>query len=467
MIRRLLLLGCLGAGCLPAQLQLFIMQPGQASPEAPVSQNYSFGTVPIFQSRDVQFALINTGTTSTPLTTLSVSAPFAILGFDSTTLPLTVAAGASVSFTVSFAPIGPGQFSTTLAADGVSVMLTGTALTGVAISVISGGSAPAQLQAGAGIDFGSVAQGSTVTEQVVMSNPLQNAITIQNVAVMNLQGASFQLETVALPITLASGQSATLAVDFTPTSDGPQLAELDIDQTSIPLAGVGLDPPFPQAAMAISITNAASSQQGLLTVTLEAPSPSNGTGQIQMTFQPSSPSTNQDNAILFIPTGSQTATFSVNQGDPTGYFGTANSIAFQTGTTAGTITFTLTLGAVTATQTLTIAPEVAGIASGQAQRTSGGLDVQFQGFDNTQSAATVTFTFLDVNGATLSGGAIAVNTAADFQQFFASSDEGGVFALEAFFPVTAGMPSQVDSVEIQMTNSAGTTPATRLYFTTP
>jgi hypothetical protein len=60
-----------------------------------------------------------------------------------------------------------------------------------------------------------------------------------------------------------------------------------------------------------------------------------------------------------------------------------------------------------------------------------------------------------------------LDTAADFQQFFASSDEGGVFALDAFFPVTAGMPSQVDSVEIQMVNAAGTTPTTRLYFTTP
>ena len=465
MIRRLLLLACLGAGCLSAQLQLYYVQ-GSYQALITVPQ-YSFGTVSVFDSRDVQFALINAGSTPTPLTTLTVGAPFTILGFDSTTLPLTVAAGASVNFTVSFAPTQPGQFSSTLAADGVSLTLTGTALPGVAISVSSGGGAPAQLQSGAGIDFGSVAQGSTVTQQVVMSNPLQNAITVQHVAVMNLQGASFQLETVALPITLAPGATATLSVDFTPTSDGPQQAALDIDQLSIPLTGVGIDPPFPQAAMAISITNAASSQQGLLTVTLGAPSPSNGTGQIQMTFQPSSPSTNQDDAILFIPTGSQTAPFSVNQGDPTGYFGTANSIAFQTGTTAGTITFTLTLGAVTATQTLTIAPAVAGIESGQAQRTSGGLSVQFQGFDNTQSASTVTFTFLDVHGAVLSGGAIAVDTAADFQQFFASSDEGGVFALNAFFPVTAGMPAQVDSVEIQMVNAVGTAPTTRLYFTTP
>ncbi len=464
MIRRLLLVACLGAGCLPAQLQLFYVNGSyQAAITVP---EYSFGTVAAFDSRDVQFALTNSGSAPTPLTTLSVGAPFAILGFDPTTLPQTVAPGASVNFTVTFAPTQPGQFSTTLAADGVSLTLTGTALSGVAISVSSAGSAPAQLQAGTAIDFGSVAQGSTVTQQVVMSNPLQTTITVQNVAVLNLQGASFQLETVALPITLAPGATATLSVDFTPTSDGTQQGALEIDQTSIPLTGEGIAPPFPQALMAFSNTTAASSQQVSLTITLASPAPQNGIGQIQMAFQPSSPNANQDSAIMFI-SGGLTAPFNVNQGDPAGYFGTANSIAFQTGTTAGTITFTLTLGAVTATQTLTIGPEIVGIESGQAQLTSGGLDVEFQGFDNTRSASTVTFTFLDVNGAVLSGGAIAVDTTAAFQQFFVSSDEGGVFALDAFFPVTAGTPSQVDSVEIQVKNSAGTTPTTKLYFTTP
>lgn len=464
MIRRLLFLACLSAGCLSAQLQLFYVQ---GSYQAPITAPaYSFGTVATSDSRDVQFNLTNVGSASTPLTTLTVGAPFSILGFDPTTLPLTVAAGASVSFTISFAPTQPGDFSTTLAADGVSVTLTGTAISGVAISVNSASGAPTQLQAGGTIDFGSVTLGSTVTQQIVLSNPLQNAVTVQNVAVMNLQGASFQLAGTWSPITLAPGATANLTVDFTPSGDGAQQGELDIDQQSVPLTGTGLAPPFSQAAIAFSIPTAGSSQQVSLTVTLASPAPQNGTGQIQMSFQPSSPNANQDDAIQFVATGSQTASFSVNQGDPTGYFGTANSIAFQTGTTAGTITFTLTLGSVTATQTLTIAPEVAQIETGQAQLTSGGLDVQFQGFDNTQSISTITFTFLDANGTTLGGGAMAVDATAAFQQFFLTSDEGGMFELDAFFPVTAGLPSQVASVQIQISNSAGATPTTTLSFTT-
>jgi hypothetical protein len=88
-------------------------------------------------------------------------------------------------------------------------------------------------------------------------------------------------------------------------------------------------------------------------------------------------------------------------------------------------------------------------------------------FDNTRSASKMVFTFFDQNGNTLSPGAIPVDSSSAFRQFFASSDEGGMFALQAFFPVMVGTPSLVDSVEIQFVNSAGTSPTAKLQFTTP
>jgi hypothetical protein len=78
----------------------------------------------------------------------------------------------------------------------------------------------------------------------------------------------------------------------------------------------------------------------------------------------------------------------------------------------------------------------------------------------------MTFTFFDQSGATLTPGAITVDGIAAFQQYFYSSDEGGVFALHAFFPVT-GNPAQVDSVEVQIVNSVGTARTAKLRFTTP
>jgi len=462
-MRRLLVVAGLGAGCLSAQLQLNYVN---GSYQAPITvPQYSFGTVSVGDSRDVQFSLVNIGAASTPLTTLTVGAPFTILYGPQ--LPQTVPAGGSVPFTVSFAPTAAGSFSSTLAADGVSLTVVGTAISAVAISVINGTNPPVAVGDGAAIDFGSVTEGSTASQQVVMTNPTQATLTVQNIAVVNLQGSSFQMQPVGLPISLNPGASATLEVDFTPSSTGPQQGALEIDQRSIPLTGVGLSPAFPQPVILISIPEAASSQQGTLTVSLPSPSPASGTGQVQMSFTPSTPSANADDGMIFLLSGSQSVPFTVNQGDTAGTFGTANSAAFQTGTTAGTIVFTVTLGDFTGTYSLAIPAAPVGIDATSAQYTSGGLSVQITGFDNTRTASTMIFTFLYANGATLNGGPITVDGTTDFQQFFAASDEGGMFALTAFFPVTSGLPAQVNSVEIQMTNSAGTTPTAQVYFTTP
>ena len=462
-MQRCLLLAALGAGCLSAQFQIYYVQ---GSYQAPITvPQYSFGTVAAGESRDVQFALINTGTNSTPLTTLTVGAPFAILYGPS--LPQTVPAGGAVNFTVGFAPTQAGAFSSTLAADGVSLAIVGTGISAVAIAVGDGIDPPAALGAGAAIDFGGLAQGSSASKQVVMSNPTQATLTVQNIAVVNLQGSAFQMQPVSLPISLPPGGSASLEIDFAPTSDGPQQGSLEIDQLAIPLTGVGLDPPFPQPVILVSIPEIASSQQGTLQINLASPSQATGTGQVQMSFTPASTGANADNAMFFLATSSQTVPFSVNVGNTSVEFGSASSTTFQTGTTAGAILFTVTLGAFTETYSLVIPAAPAGVDTSTAQYTSGGLDVEITGFDNTRTASKLTFTFLDASGAALNGGPIDVDATADFQQFFATSNEGGMFALHAFFPVLAGNPDRVDSVEIQIANSAGAAPAAKVSFTKP
>jgi hypothetical protein len=109
---------------------------------------------------------------------------------------------------------------------------------------------------------------------------------------------------------------------------------------------------------------------------------------------------------------------------------------------------------------------VVGFDSSQAQRTSAGLDLQLDAFDNTRSASSMTFTFFDQSGTPLPPGAVTADASGALGQFFASSDLGGVFSLHAFFPVN-GNPAQVASVEVAMTNSSGTAQTARLPFTTP
>ena len=71
-----MLLACFGAASLPAQLQLYWVQGAY---EAPLSQQYGFGTCAVCNSVDVPFRLKNTGANPTPLTILSVDSPFSIV----------------------------------------------------------------------------------------------------------------------------------------------------------------------------------------------------------------------------------------------------------------------------------------------------------------------------------------------------------------------------------------------------
>ena len=460
MIARLFALVCLGAGCLSAQLQLYYVVGTYAAP-INVPQ-YSFGTVSASDSRDVQFRLQNNGTASTALTMLSVGTPFLIV--NGPTLPQTIPGAGAVDFTVRFAPTQGGSFSSTLAADGVSLTVVGTGVPAVSVSVSDGNGGLMPLGAGSGIDFGALARGSTMARQVVLTNSTQTSLSVQNIAVVNMLGTAFQMKSAALPVPLAAGASATLEVDFSPASNGPQQGALEIDQHSIPLSGVGIDPPFPQPVIVVTLPSPASAEQGTLSVNLASASQATGTGQVQMAFTPAHPSANADSGILFVANSSQTVGFSVNQGDTSGHFDSSTSTTFQTGTTAGIITLTVTLGAFTEISTVNIPDAPINIDSTQALYTSGGLDLELTGFDNTRTASKMSFTFRDANGAVLGGGPITSDQSVGFGQFFTTSDEGGMFALHAFFPVTAGNASLVASIEVQMANSAGTSSTAKAYF---
>jgi len=138
-------------------------------------------------------------------------------------------------------------------------------------------------------------------------------------------------------------------------------------------------------------------------------------------------------------------------------------MAFQTGTTAGTITLTLALNAATQQSTLAIAPSPITLDSFTAVRQLGALNVAFSGFDNTYSASQLAFTFYDLKGLALPQGAIDVDAATAFRQYFDTTQAGGSFALLATFPVT-GVTSQIGFVSAQITNSAGATTAQQIPF---
>jgi hypothetical protein len=213
--------------------------------------------------------------------------------------------------------------------------------------------------------------------------------------------------------------------------------------------------------MVVDLAVRASGQQGSITVPLAEVSRTTAEGELRLDFQPAVPGL-EDPAILFAP-GGRVAHFSIAEGGQEARFGSQSSVGFQTGTTAGTMVFTLQVGGYTEQESVVIPAALIGITAAKTARGPSSVQIEVAGFDNTRSAAGLSFTFYDRSGTPVPPGAIKVDGKGAFGGYFASSSTAGVFLLRAVFPVT-GSPEQVSGAELEMTNSVGLTGTGRVLF---
>jgi hypothetical protein len=94
---------------------------------------------------------------------------------------------------------------------------------------------------------------------------------------------------------------------------------------------------------------------------------------------------------------------------------------------------------------------------------AGALNVQVWGFDNTYSAGAMSFTFYDNSGNLIGAGLVMSNFGSAFLNYFATSLDGSAFQMLVSFPIT-GNAAEVGSVNVQLTNSAGTSNISQLAF---
>ncbi|HEX5432329.1 MAG TPA: hypothetical protein VFW83_10195, partial [Bryobacteraceae bacterium] len=204
-----------------------------------------------------------------------------------------------------------------------------------------------------------------------------------------------------------------------------------------------------------------------LTMRLDAPSPIAASGSITLAFQPdtSAALAKDDPTVVFTATGARSVPFSIQTGGTQALLAGQPEAIFQTGTTAGTITFTVSSNAALSgdsSATLKIPPEPVVIDLAGAYAEAGALNLEIRGFDNTYSAGTMSFTFYDTAGRTIAG-PIQASFTASFHDYFLSSQYGGAFQALVKFPVI-GDASQAGSVDLQMTNAAGSTATQHLIF---
>jgi hypothetical protein len=200
---------------------------------SPSSQ--SFGSVQVGTKQTLSQTLTNTGSSSVTLSQVGASGSgFSVSGIS---VPVTLTAGQSTTFNISFDPASAGNASGNVAITSdatnptLNIPLSGT---GAAAGAL--GSNPTSL------DFGTVQLGNKQTLSETVTNNGGSSITISQATA---SGTGFSLSGISPPVTLTTGQSATFSVSFTPTTAGAASGNVTITSTAsnptlnIPLSGTG------------------------------------------------------------------------------------------------------------------------------------------------------------------------------------------------------------------------------------
>jgi hypothetical protein len=216
----------------------------------------SFGSVPVGSSATQSLVLGNTGGSSLTVSQASVTGSgFSLSG---PALPLTLAAGQSASFRVTFAPKSSGSASGSLSLVSWTPILHGTngkhngsnsttatvPLSGAGTSLSTASTNPGQLVANpSSLSFGSVQVSSTNTLFETVTNTGGSSVTVSQATVV---GMGFSISGLSLPLTLAAGQTLTFGATFAPQSGGSASGSISIGSNAsnstmtTSLAGTGM-----------------------------------------------------------------------------------------------------------------------------------------------------------------------------------------------------------------------------------
>jgi Abnormal spindle-like microcephaly-assoc'd, ASPM-SPD-2-Hydin len=197
----------------------------------------SFGNLLPGTSQALNETLTNTGTTSVTISQAGMSS--AMFTASSLSLPSILGAGQSVTFGVIFTPNVAGSITGKLS------ILSDASNPQLNIALSGSGSTPGQLTlAPTALNFGNVSTGSKASLSGTL-NATGSPVTISS---GTSNSAEFLLGGIALPVTLAAGQSVSFTVTFSPQSSGSASANLSFvsNATNSPatesLSGSGVAP---------------------------------------------------------------------------------------------------------------------------------------------------------------------------------------------------------------------------------
>jgi hypothetical protein len=220
--------------------------------------------------------------------------------------------------------------------------------------------------------------------------------------------------------------------------------------------------------------NVEPAQQPSVEITLAPVQPTPISGQLTLKFTSNADVASDDPSIQF-STGGRTVNFSIPPNSSRAVFANnASSIAFQTGTVAGTIE--LTLSAQGGSPPTSFPPTSRILTLGRrapsitrlniASRNASSFELAITGFSTPRSLTQATFLFTAAQGANLGTTTVAVTLSTAATNWFQSqtaTSVGGQFRLQMPFTVQ-GEIGAVQSVSVTLTNGEGTSGASSVQF---
>lgn len=197
-----------------------------------------FSTVVIGTKKTLTVTAQNTGTASLSIDSAQSSAPqFSV---SKPVLPVTIAAGASATLSVTFTPKATGSVSGTIS-------ISSDASNGPLDLQVQGDGSQAGVLAvnPTSVTFGGVIVGDSQKQPGTLTNTGGSDVTVSQATV---NGTGFSITGLALPLTLVPGQNANFSVVFDPQSAGAVngsiafVSDASNSPLTLPLSGTGLAP---------------------------------------------------------------------------------------------------------------------------------------------------------------------------------------------------------------------------------
>jgi hypothetical protein len=447
-----------------------LVQGSQTSALAP-GQTITFPNTNVGDKSSVTILMQNNSST----TVTGITAAASGAGFSITDQPLstTLIVGGTNSYTITFAPTQAGAVTGRFQVGNDSFNLSGTAI-GVQLTYsYTSGSASNTVVSGGTVSFPPEAVGQSETTTFTVQNNGTTAAQITSVGISGTQTTppTFSLPTLPqLPLSLAAGQNMQFTISFAPQTTGQATAPLVINDQQFTLSGFGN---APAAIPSYQFTGASGNQTPLnqvaIGLTLASPYALALTGKL--TISTNTGSLPADPSVQF--SSGQTVAFTIPQGSTQAVFPSGgNQISLQTGSVAGTITITPSFALASGLDVTPTSPATLSLTvpSGPVQltnplvsaETATTLTLQVSGYATTRDLSSLSFQFTTSSGSST----VPVPIAPYAQAWFSSTQSdsfGGQFSISVPFTLSNGssssttsLVSELQSVSITATNSAGT-----------